>query len=160
MTHSVEQRFWSKVDRSAGAQACWIWTAAKYQSGYGAFWFGSKNVRAHRFAWEIVTGQPIGDLLIDHRCHNPACVNPNHLRPVTNKQNGENRRGAEVKSISGVRGVRPNPHKAGTWIAQVWHNGSSIRVGVYGSVAEAGEAARRKRLELFTHNDIDRQASA
>lgn len=157
---SVEQRFWAKVDRSGGPDSCWNWTAAKYERGYGAFWLGKNNIRAHRFSWELATGVPIGEMLIDHRCHNPACVNPKHLRLVTNKQNGEHRRGAQVSSISGVRGVRPNPYRAGTWIAQVWHNGKCIRVGVFDTISEAGEAARLKRLELFTHNDIDRQETA
>ncbi|SRX93590.1 hypothetical protein [Halomonas elongata DSM 2581] [Mycobacterium shimoidei] len=157
---SIEERFWAKVDTSGGPTACWPWTAAKFDNGYGAFWLNRTNVRAHRFSWELATRQVLGDLLVDHRCHNKACVNPTHLRPVTNKQNGENRLGAEATSVSGVRGVRPNPHRHGTWIAQVWHNGKPIRVGVFDSVEAAGIAARDKRIELFTHNDIDRQEAS
>lgn len=39
--------------------------------------------------------------------------------------------------------------------AEVMHNGKRHHVGMFDTVAEAAEAARAKRLELFTHNEID-----
>lgn len=30
---SVEERFWEKVDKSAGPNGCWIWTASTYPGG-------------------------------------------------------------------------------------------------------------------------------
>lgn len=84
---SVIERFWSKVDRSAGPDGCWLWTAGtfKARNGYGQFYVGTgradrRTVPAHRFAYELVHG-PIGDrrLFVCHRCDVPACVNPLHL---------------------------------------------------------------------------------
>lgn len=38
------------------------------------------------------------------------------------------------------------------------HNGKVIQVGTFDSAEEAGEAVRLKRLNLFTHNDVDRRS--
>ena len=32
---SFIQRFWAKVDKSAGLDACWLWTASTSGAGYG-----------------------------------------------------------------------------------------------------------------------------
>jgi hypothetical protein len=54
---SIEERFWSKVDKSAGPDACWIWTAAKYSNGYGHFVIDKKNCLAHRISYELTHGK-------------------------------------------------------------------------------------------------------
>jgi len=83
-----ERRFWPKVDRSGGSDACWPWTGARMIFGHGSFWLGTRNVPAHRFSYERLVG-PIPDgLQLDHLCRNPPCVNPAHLEPVTNRENG------------------------------------------------------------------------
>lgn len=74
-------RFWRHVTIAPG---CWLWIKAKT---YANFWDGTKQVPAHRFAYEYLFG-PIPDgLEIDHLCRNPPCVNPGHLEPVTRKEN-------------------------------------------------------------------------
>jgi hypothetical protein len=55
--------------------------------GYGAFMVGGRNVRVHRWAYETLVG-PIPDgLVIDHLCRVRNCVNPDHLEPVTHREN-------------------------------------------------------------------------
>lgn len=78
------ERFWSKVDKTG---ECWIWQATIIRSGYGHFRIGDKLKLAHRVAYELEIGNIPDGLVIDHLCRNRACVNPNHLEPVTSKTN-------------------------------------------------------------------------
>ncbi len=77
------RRFWTKVNKT---DTCWLWTAATAH-GYGRFFFGGRLTPAHRVAYEMLVG-PIPDgLHLDHLCRTPACVNPAHLEPVTQREN-------------------------------------------------------------------------
>lgn len=81
------ERFWPKVDRSGGPNACWPWLKATDDDGYGAFSIGPQSVIAHRFAYEDLVG-PIPDgLTIDHLCRFTGCQNPVHMEPVTFAEN-------------------------------------------------------------------------
>jgi hypothetical protein len=65
---------------------CWMWTGTKNR-GYGQFRLVEGRVYAHRWAYEFFRG-PIPDgLTLDHLCRNRACVNPDHLEPVTMRVN-------------------------------------------------------------------------
>ena len=154
-------RFWRKVNK---AGACWIWDGHKSDNGYGFFsltYPGTKKaitLRAHRYAWSLANG-PIPDgIEIDHACHTTLCVNPAHLRSATRKQNSENRQGASKNSKSGVRGVIWETDK-GMWRARLGHNKKQVHVGYFHDLAEADAAITARRLELYTHNVVDRSFS-
>lgn len=82
-------RFWSKVDKSAGPDGCWEWTGYRYR-GYGKFRHNGKSTKAHRVSLEL-SGHDIGALHVMHACDNPGCVNPSHLRTCTHAQNMSDR---------------------------------------------------------------------
>lgn len=67
---------------------CWEWTAVKNgPAGYGRFTFEGKKVLAHRWSYEHFVGEIPEGLVIDHICRVRHCVNPDHLRPATTKEN-------------------------------------------------------------------------
>lgn len=79
------ERFQEKFEPAE--HGCWRWTAADVPEGYGTFWEAGKSWIAPRWSWTHANG-PIPDgHYIDHfrypgRCIGPACVRPDHLRPV------------------------------------------------------------------------------
>lgn len=81
----AEQRFWAKVDRASSG--CWNWTDKLDREGYGRLRDGGTIKAAHRFAYELLVGEIATGLVIDHLCRNRACVNPEHLEPVTDQVN-------------------------------------------------------------------------
>lgn len=95
----VEERFWAKVNKDGPVPGrcpelgrCWVWMGAKGGGPppYGHFGLGPRRLGtmpAHRVAYELVVGRVPDGLVLDHQCRNRLCVNPDHLRPVTNRIN-------------------------------------------------------------------------
>lgn len=86
---SVSERFWSKVDKSAGQSACWPWTASKDRKGYGWFQITKTMRRAHTIAYRLTYGEAPAGHIIRHTCDNPMCCNPSHLISGTMKDNAQ-----------------------------------------------------------------------
>jgi hypothetical protein len=83
-------RFLSKY--VVAESGCWEWQGSLDRKGYGeihAPGYPNNRVRAHRFSYELFVG-PIPrarNIVIDHLCRNPRCVNPQHLEVVTQREN-------------------------------------------------------------------------
>jgi hypothetical protein len=66
---------------------CWWWEGSKSNGGYGAIRHEGSSYPAHRFVYEQLVGPIPEGLHLDHLCRNPACVNPDHMEPVTRSEN-------------------------------------------------------------------------
>jgi len=112
------ERFWSKVDRSGGPDACWLWTAkSSHRFGYGKFYLSSLDnvVHAHRFAYFPAHGEIPDGMFVCHDCpdgDNPRCVNPAHMFLGTNLDNMRDReakgRHPHTPTWAGVGSANPN----------------------------------------------------
>lgn len=79
-------RYWQKVEVSPSG--CWEWTANR-ANGYGRLRMSNprRTEAAHRLSYEALVGPIPEGLDLDHLCRNRACVNPEHLEPVTRQVN-------------------------------------------------------------------------
>jgi hypothetical protein len=82
-------RFWAKVEKT---ETCWLWHGSIGYFGYGTFWLGrhcgkKAGVYAHIFSYQMSIGKIPDGLQLDHLCRVRHCVNPDHLEPVTRKEN-------------------------------------------------------------------------
>lgn len=79
-SHNLEERLYALIDASGD---CWEWTGTIRPDGYGQLRAYGKMQRAHRVVWEWLAGPIPEGLTLDHLCRNRACVNPDHLEPVS-----------------------------------------------------------------------------
>lgn len=147
--------FWKYVDVRSPDE-CWRWRKAPHVQGHGTFWQNNVSYHAHVISYRLEHGDiPVG-MLIDHKCRNRICVNPNHLHAVTPKENTENI-DLYRNNPSGYRGVTPRGN--GKWRARVGHHGQVVHIGDFDSPEEANEAVVAARLRMHTNNLIDRGES-
>lgn len=70
-----------------GEGGCWLWTRSKSPDGYGWASYKNRTCQAHRLVYTFARGPVPEGLHLDHLCRVRHCVNPDHLEPVTPREN-------------------------------------------------------------------------
>ncbi len=139
ITASVEKRFWEKVEKT---ETCWNWKGAINPSGHAVIKIDGRNRGSHRVSYAIKHGEIPENLMILHKCHNPKCVNPDHLYAGTAKDNSndeierKNTRHYRCETPSKYNGVRWDKTRL-NWISSIYINGKNIDIGRHVSEIDA-----------------------
>lgn len=86
---------------------CTLWMGGDNGLGYGLVWHDGGMKRAHRVAWELERGPVPNGLVLDHICRVRSCINPDHLRAITFRENvlcGEGVSAREARRTACPRG--------------------------------------------------------
>lgn len=137
----LEKRFWAKVDKQ---DKCWIWKGTITPLGYGNWTWREDGLfhtdSAHHFAF-VRSGREIPEgYHLDHLCRNRSCCNPDHLEPVTPRENT-------------LRGIGPSALNARKTHCKRGHqftqDNTYLKNGKYGVLRVcrkcAAESARKRR---------------
>lgn len=147
MSRTLRQRFEEKFYITPG---CWIWTAKRNDDGYGKILFDGKSVGAHRVSHEIYIGPIPGGMYVLHKCDQPRCVNPDHLRIGTHADN-------MADKVARNRNARNCGEKAGNSklteakiLAILSDRRTQTEIAKYYGVTQA-QISRIKRRETWRH---------
>lgn len=82
---SVLDRILPQIDKT---DYCWIWLGrVSGKNNYPQISLSGKQVMVHRVVYEELV-RPLSSVeTLDHLCRNRKCVNPEHLEPVTLREN-------------------------------------------------------------------------
>lgn len=150
---TIDWRLDDQTDRAPHPLGCWLWLGATVKGGYGTLFWQGRNWGTHRLSYTRHVGEIPAGYVIDHTCHVHACLNPEHLRLATPRENSQNRAGLPSNNKSGYAGVSYNTRLA-RYMAYITHQRKRIHLGYFPTVEEAWEARRAKELELFTHTQL------
>src|SRR5262249_30428470 len=66
---------------------CLLWLADLDRDGYARGWIGGRTRRVAPAVYECISGSVPSGLIVDHKCRVRCCVNPDHLRAITQREN-------------------------------------------------------------------------
>lgn len=139
----ASERFLSLVDIREENE-CWPFKGYIGKNRYGSLKINGKNMKAHRFAYEVKNGAVPSGLAVLHKCNNPRCCNPSHLVAGTLSENMRHASSSGSFGIgsSGVRGVNFSKARK-SWRARASMNGSPV-ILYQGPSKEKAIAAREQ----------------
>lgn len=122
MPQSEQERFLARVVKVPGG--CWLWTGCR-RAGYGQFTTAGCQMPAHRFSYLLHVGEIGEGLHLHHTCENPACVNPEHLQPVTPREHALE---LSPRNILGQKARQTHCHRGHEFIdANTYRRGNGRR---------------------------------
>jgi HNH endonuclease len=125
MMRASKERLMKNVSVSSD---CWVWMGATSSSGYGTMEVSGKTASVHRVSYELFKGEIPAGMVIDHICKNRICVNPDHLRVVTHKQNTlENSNASAAINAKKTHCVNGHPLEGDNLIVKKGKNGNETR---------------------------------
>lgn len=102
----IMERFNDSIDLLDNG--CWQWNKSLAHDGYGVISLGLFNNFAHRFSYAVFVDEIPKGRQLDHLCRNRGCVNPEHLEPVTVKENLM--RGEGIAAKNAKKTICPQGH--------------------------------------------------
>jgi hypothetical protein len=90
-----------------GPDECWPWLGKLTPDGYGVKFYRGKTCNAHVAVYKHFKGEYASYLVLDHKCRNRICVNPEHMEPVSNRENllrGRGLAGTNARKTHCIRG--------------------------------------------------------
>lgn len=110
-TQSLAERMERFIEVIPDLPGCWLWIGARCGSGYGSVAVGRRNgtAMAHRAMYELAKGPIPAGFVLDHLCGLKICVNPDHLRPVPQRDNVM--RGSSIPALNASKAVCTNGHQ-------------------------------------------------
>lgn len=133
---------------------CREWVKQKDAKGYGRMHFEGRTMLAHRVAYTVLVGEIPEGMSVDHICGNPPCINPDHLRLATDRENRHN--WVAVRSnATGHRGVTFRADCRLQFEATVMANRERYPLGRYATADEAGRMAKIGRYILHRRSVKD-----
>lgn len=78
---------WLMTNHEVLPNGCHLWIGGLRKDGYGRVKWKNSSTVAHRVVYETMNGLISSGTVIDHKCSNRYCVNPDHLEPVTYSEN-------------------------------------------------------------------------
>lgn len=130
--------------REDAETGCWNWVHRLDDEGYAQTQFMGVNMKAHRAVYILFRGAIPAETL-DHLCRNRACVNPEHLDPVSMREN--TLRGDTAAARNAAKTHCPQGHEyspENTYITLTPHGGRRCRICTREHIARS--KAKRRRL--------------
>lgn len=84
---ALKARLSANPNHSFNNELCWLWKHGQTPDGYGQVTIDRKGLKVHRLVYSLFKGNIPNGHQLDHLCGVKHCCNPNHLEPVTPKEN-------------------------------------------------------------------------
>lgn len=127
---------------------CWLWTGFMRPDGYANSRYKWHKTLAHRVSYMAFKGPIPEGLVIDHICRVRHCVNPEHLRAITFRENvliGISPTARHARQTHCLRG-----HPLSGDNVYLWHD----------KLGRTGRICRSCRREYIRNRNATRRAAA